>query len=223
MDNSFYFDILYPLQNEVLQVIHSLDTEFYLTGGTATSRGYLNHRFSDDLDLFVNDNPQFSLWADRIFQTLNRSSQWHCNALNRDERYFRLVLNHQQTQLKIELVNDVPAHVGEIVVHPLLGRIDTRENILANKVTALLGRDEPKDLADVWGFCCQLGLSITNAITNAQSKAAGIFPPDLARVLDSTSYDDWQVIRWINAPEANKFTSDLKDLAKKLILPSQNR
>jgi hypothetical protein len=27
---------------------------FYLSGGTAASRGYLHHRFSDDLDLFVN-------------------------------------------------------------------------------------------------------------------------------------------------------------------------
>jgi hypothetical protein len=218
MDNSFYFDVLYPLQNHVLQVIHLLDTGFYLTGGTASSRGYLNHRFSDDLDLFVNDNPQFSLWAERIIQALSQSPQWGCDILNRDERFIRLNVSQNQTQLKIELVNDVPAHVGEIQVHPILGRLDTKENILANKVTALIGREEPKDLADVWGFCCQLGMSLIDAITNAQSKAAGIFPLDLARVIDSASYDDWQVIRWIDPPEADKFVSDLKRLAEGLIL-----
>jgi len=31
-------------------------TPFYLTGGTALSRGYFNHRYSDDLDLFVNNH-----------------------------------------------------------------------------------------------------------------------------------------------------------------------
>lgn len=55
-DRFFYFDRLYPMQDEVLRLIRSADTEFYLTGGTAASRGYLNHRFSDDLDLFVNDD-----------------------------------------------------------------------------------------------------------------------------------------------------------------------
>jgi predicted nucleotidyltransferase component of viral defense system len=218
MDKAFYFDVLYPLQDEVLEIVNGLDTEFYLTGGTATSRGYLKHRFSDDLDLFVNDSPEFSLWAERIIQGLSQSSQWQINVLNRDERFIRLSLYQQQTQLKIELINDVPSHIGEIEVHSVLGRLDSKENILANKITALLGRDEPKDLADVWGFCCQLGMSIENAISNAQSKAAGIFPPDLARVLDSVSYDDWQVIRWIDAPEVDEFVSDLKGLAEKLIL-----
>jgi len=218
MDNSFYFDILYPLQNDVLRTINLSETGFYLTGGTASSRGYLNHRFSDDLDLFVNDNPQFQLWAERIIQALIQSSQWQCQVLNRDERFIRLVVSQQQTQLKIELINDVPAHVGEIEDHTTLGRLDSKENILANKITALLGREEPKDLADVWGFCCGMDMPLIDAINNAQSKAAGIFSPDLARVLNSVSYDDWQVVRWIDPPEAEAFIADLKKLAENLIL-----
>jgi len=218
MDKSFYFDVLYPLQNDVLQVINLLETGFYLTGGTASSRGYLHHRFSDDLDLFVNDDPQFILWAERIIQSLNQTSGWSCQVLNRDERFVRLSLNHEHIQLKIELVNDVPAHVGVIENHSILGRLDSKENILANKITALLSREEPKDLADIWGFCCQLGISIDAAIHDARSKAAGIFPPDLARVLDSTSADDWQVIRWIDAPLVDKYIADLKRLAEQLII-----
>ena len=48
-----------------MRVLDEVETGFYLTGGTAASRGYLNHRFSDDLDLFVNDDDRFSLWAER--------------------------------------------------------------------------------------------------------------------------------------------------------------
>lgn len=64
MERGDYFARLYPLQDSVLAAFAAADTEFYLTGGTAASRGYLDHRFSDDLDLFVNDDERFALWAD---------------------------------------------------------------------------------------------------------------------------------------------------------------
>ncbi len=56
VNRDFYFYSLYPLQDHVLHVLSELDIGFYLSGGTAASRGYLHHRFSDDLDLFVNDD-----------------------------------------------------------------------------------------------------------------------------------------------------------------------
>jgi hypothetical protein len=61
-------------------------------------------------------------------------------------------------------------------------------------------------------------MSLNDAIQNAQSKAAGIFPPDLARVLASVSHDDWQVIRWIEPPKADRFIADVTKLAEQLIL-----
>lgn len=218
MDKSFYLDTLYPLQDEILQVISKLDTGFYLTGGTAVSRGYLQHRFSDDLDFFVNDELLFTRWGSRIIQALSQVDQWVVNVLVQDEFFIRLVLIDDNVHLGIEMVNDVPAHLGEIINHPILGRLDSKENILANKLTAVLGREEPKDLADIWGFCCQLDMPILPAIEGARSKAAGIFPPDLARVLHSVSLKDWEVIRWYNGPKAGRFVSDLKELAASLLL-----
>jgi len=50
----FYTEQLYPLQDEVLRTHTSCITPFYLTGGTTLSHGYLRHRHSDDLDLFIN-------------------------------------------------------------------------------------------------------------------------------------------------------------------------
>ena len=46
-DRTFYFDHLYPLQDRVLGLLREIETGFYLSGGTAASRGYLHHRFSD--------------------------------------------------------------------------------------------------------------------------------------------------------------------------------
>lgn len=215
-NSAFYFDVLYPFQDRVIQAINQADTGFYLTGGTAASRGYLQHRFSDDLDYFVNDDNRFSLWVERVIQTLNK--EWTCEVLMKEERFARLNLLQNDFFLKIEMINDVPARIGGIQNHPVLGRLDTAENILANKVTALLDRDEPKDLADIWGFCSQMNLSIQAAITGAQGKAIGIFPADLGRALCSVQKADWESIRWIQAPPAETFISQLNQLGESLLL-----
>ena len=63
---SLEYEHIYKFQDSVLGDVNSLHSGFYLTGGTAVSRGYLNHRFSDDLDFFMNDDPRFVLWAERV-------------------------------------------------------------------------------------------------------------------------------------------------------------
>ena len=219
-DKKFYTDILYPLQDDVLKIVRNVDTGFYLTGGTAASRGYLGHRFSDDLDLFVNDDDRFQLWASRLIDSLGRRHGYRLDVLQSEERFVRLNLLRGGVQLKIEMINDVPARVGRIQEHEILGRLDSPENILANKITALMSREEPKDLADVWGFCFRLGLPIADAILGAQGKAAGIFPLDLSRVLISATLDDWELVRWDDGPTIDEYLRDLVSLGESLILPT---
>ncbi len=218
MDRSFYFERLYPLQDEVLKALTALGTGLYLTGGTASSRGYLAHRFSDDLDLFANDDESFVLWADRLVQVLAEDRAWNLKVAQREKRFVRLFVERQQVPLKVELINDVPSHIGDIRLHPVLGRLDSPENILANKISALVDREEPKDLADIWGFCCRMGLSLEAALENAHSKAAGIFPPDVSRLLCSATRDDWGLIRWIDAPEESVFLRELRELGERLLV-----
>ena len=218
VNRNFYTQSLYPLQDQVLKCIGQLDTGFYLTGGTAASRGYLQHRYSDDLDFFVNDAPDFILWTERIIHALSAAEDWRIEILSRYERFVHLNLVQAETALKLEFINDVPSRAGEIAIHPILGKLDSAENILANKLAALLSREEPKDLADVWGFCAKLNLSLEEAITGAQGKATGIFPADLSRVLLSASEDDFKLIRWIKAPRTQDFIQDLHRLGEALIL-----
>lgn len=218
MDPRHFYDFLYPFQDKALRCLSSVDTGLYLSGGTAASRGYLKHRFSDDLDLFANDADEFRLWTERAIEALSLAPDWRAEMLLREDRFVRLNLIQDQGSLKLEFVNDVPAHVGGTREHPILGRIDSAENILANKITALLDREEPKDLADIWGFCCILGLRIEDALEGARSKAAGIFPADLARVLMSTSDDDWKLVRWTEPPDPSRFRTDLESLGKRLLL-----
>ena len=217
-DHDFYLGRLYPMQDRILARLASIETGFYLTGGTAASRAYLHHRFSDDLDFFVNDDDRFGLWAQRVVQALARSADWRVLVVHQEARFVRLTVTEADIALKIEMVNDVPAHVGELKRDPVLGLLDSAENILANKLTAAVDRKEPRDLADIWGFCCRLSLSCEAALEGAQSKAAGLFPADVARVLLSVTKDDWQLVRWRDAPESNRFIGDLTALGERLLL-----
>ena len=63
------------------------------------------------------------------------------------------------------------------------------------------------------------GLSIQDAIANAQGKAAGVFPADLGRALCSVTKEDWETIRWINQPSLDSFLTQLNELGEGLLLP----
>ncbi|OGV74099.1 MAG: hypothetical protein A3K19_15165 [Lentisphaerae bacterium RIFOXYB12_FULL_65_16] len=52
---------LYALQDTALRAFSGIEHGFCLTGGTALSRGYYRHRYSEDLDFFVNDAADFVL------------------------------------------------------------------------------------------------------------------------------------------------------------------
>lgn len=214
----FYFEQLYPLQDVALTLINQQDTGFYLTGGTAVSRVYLHHRFSDDLDLFANLQPDFGAWCGRVIDALMQDNRWRTEVVMRQQYFARVLIHQDNVTLKIEMVNDVPSHIGEIRQHPVLGRIDSPENILANKLTALVNREEPRDLADVWGLCTRLELSLADALAGAHSKAAGLYPPDLARRLCTASVKDWELVRWIEPPVVETYLTELTALGEGLIL-----
>jgi hypothetical protein len=63
-----------------------------------------------------------------------------------------------------------------------------------------------------------LELPLEAAITNAQSKASGVFPADLARVLCSVRHEDWEAVLWVQAPPAEQFMKQLNALGEKLLL-----
>ena len=74
MPERYYLDTLYPFQDKILDVIGRLKLDFYLTGGTALGRCYLNHRYSDDLDFFVNNHKEFKKQCSTAINALK--SRW---------------------------------------------------------------------------------------------------------------------------------------------------
>ncbi len=146
MDASDYAD-LYALQDEVLAVVFDEPAGFYLTGGTALSRYYLGHRYSDDLDLFTHDVGVFG----DAFRLVHGKIQkrWSELELEVDARDFkRLRILAGGMTLKLDFVAD---RVGRVGLPDRVGTIyvDTVRNILGNKLCAIMGRDEARDVADL--------------------------------------------------------------------------
>lgn len=70
----------------------------------------------------MNDDARFGLWAQRVVQALAGSGGWHVTVVQQDARVVRLSVVGGDLVLKIEMVNDVPAHVGELKRDPVLAQ-----------------------------------------------------------------------------------------------------
>ena len=136
----------YPLQDKVLTAIFSVETTFYLTGGTCLNRFYHERRYSDDLDLFSSEN---ALYRDDVRIILNAlktaSLPYTVQADTRD--FVRLII---QKKLQVDLVNDRVYRYGKSIKSPQGFMLDNELNICANKLCAIIGRDEPKDMFDLY-------------------------------------------------------------------------
>ena len=210
---SYYTDTLYPLQNKVLQLLNNNNSDFYLTGGTALSRGYLNHRYSDDLDFFVNQNNNFVKISEEILNILS-SLKTEINI--RSETFYSFTV---EEILKIDLVNDSGKHFGKLNNLPLFYQTDNIENILANKLTAIIGRDEPKDIVDIWAISKNQKVGWREIFTASNSKAVGIFPPNVAQKMAEFPITLLDEIKWTEGvrPNENNFKKDIDELISEML------
>lgn len=205
--NSYYKGTLYPLQNKVLKTISLLKTPFYLTGGTALSRCYFNHRYSDDLDLFMNKNSEFVELCKKI--TRNLEDKYKLEVITRSESYVSLKVNKI---LKVDLVNDVKYRYGKLKKDSFFSKIDNIENILSNKISALISRDEPKDVVDIWIIAKNKKIDWKKIFISVDSKAVGIFPPEVCKRLTEFPTELLDRIKWVEkSPNKDLFKKDIEN------------
>ncbi|MEA3419309.1 MAG: nucleotidyl transferase AbiEii/AbiGii toxin family protein [Campylobacterota bacterium] len=139
---------LYKLQDEVLKLIFSEEQEFYLTGGTCLSRFYHEKRYSDDLDFFTNNSSRFGFAAKNIKARLQEVFSLTTEVESKDFIRFEV-----EDLLQLDFVNDRVPRYKDVVVLENGYIIDNIENILSNKLTAVIGRDNPKDIFDIYLIC----------------------------------------------------------------------
>jgi hypothetical protein len=174
---------LTPLQAAFLARFFATDTgqRFFLTGGTALAAFYLHHRLSVDLDLFTLDDLAL-VEADVLMPQLAHGLGCRIGRARRTEHFRQFLLEPEAGQpLQVDLVRDFGPQYGQrrkvdgIVV-------DSIENIGANKLTAILGRTEPKDFVDLY-FILQAGYDFDDLLAKAQEKDLGLQPFFIAGTL----------------------------------------
>jgi predicted nucleotidyltransferase component of viral defense system len=140
MEKVLNFKELYQMQDEVLELVFSCNNSFYLTGGTALHRFYYHYRYSNDLDFFC---PQTVLFSEFIQEILQKVEYFTYEVQTRDFHRIRF-----KNYLQVDFVNDRVYREG---ISKIFGKykIDNLMNILTNKMTAIIGRDEAKDVFDI--------------------------------------------------------------------------
>lgn len=217
----YYTEKLYPFQNKIIQVIQSCDTQFYLTGGTVLSRKYMEHRYSDDLDFFVNADPKFRDYINKIEAKLSLTGI-NFNVLTRADDFVRVVTTKdREIELKLDFINDVEYHYDGFEQDEKLGKIDNIQNILSNKISAL-PRLEIKDFVDVVFIARVFSFSWKNIIDQAIQKDAWTNPIDISRLFNTIDPNLLKLIKWAHPADENKIERDFQIIAKDVLMGTNN-
>lgn len=221
MQKSYYQNILYPLQDKVLKLFGPLAVDFYLTGGTALSRAYLNHRYSDDLDFFVNRSDKFKTQVEIIVKSLPQLGL-KFEILQADEEFARIFVYDVRCTLKLDFINDVLFR-SEVPVSTSLYRLtDNPANILSNKINAL-SRLSAKDVVDIVYIAQKYTFEWPVIISEAFKKDMWVNPVEAAKILDEFPLHKLNEINWIlKMPDDHWFESQLKVIIKDLLQGSPN-
>ena len=221
MPADYYRNTLYPLQDRILSLIAPLPVDFYLTGGTALSRAYLHHRYSDDLDFFVNRQDRFKEDVELILKTL-AGNHLPPKVAVADAGFVRMQIPGDGFSLKIDFVVDVPFRSGTPIRTPVFKRTDTIANILSNKLTAL-SRSEPKDVVDIVFICRKIAFVWENIMADAVRKDMWVEPVSIAEILDTFPLDHLETIAWIDPqPSRDWFQAQLTSVIRDILLGGPN-
>ena len=142
-----YQQKLYPLQDQIFELASLYEDKVFLTGGTALSRFYFNHRLSDDLDFFTTTNDLKLIANDLIARLLDKSFSVEVDKL--DIYFARFFVGDRNYRTKIDFVREFNLY-GELVKTKEGIYISNLEDIGANKITAFEDRAEIKDIIDLY-------------------------------------------------------------------------
>jgi hypothetical protein len=220
MQETYYLNNVYPFQDEVLKVVQDLNVDFYLTGGTVLSRCYLQHRYSDDLDFFVNNYPEFKLQCTKVVSLLKKFP-WKCEVTTTSETFVRIMLEKDRIPMKIDLVNDVFFHYGNFEQSQIYHRIDNWRNILSNKLCAL-SRLEPKDIADILFIAKRYPFNWEDIFMEAREKDLWVEPLEVCRIIINFPVELFGGIKWSSAVNINSIKEDLIKLHDDIFYGNEN-
>jgi predicted nucleotidyltransferase component of viral defense system len=208
---------LSSLQNDFLREFFGRENRFYLTGGAALVGFYFGHRKTHDLDLFTLENEIENGFA--IAKDVARALGASVEAIQTAPDFRRLLVNRGDEAVVVDLVREYVFQL-ETEKREINGiRVDSPEEILANKLCALLSRSEIRDLVDARELE-KAGFNLENALSAARQKDTGLTAAQLAWVLSQLKFgDDLIPPGRVSAAELREYLDDLIARLKRLAFP----
>ena len=177
-------DKLTPLQRRILRVLAEMTPRWTLTGGGALAGVHLGHRETRDLDLFWRNRAELGELVANALAVL-RAAGLDTQVLRTAPAFGELRVSDATDTCIVDLVAEPFAALAppeQAVIEGAAIAVDSRHELLANKLATLLERSEIRDLVDVKALV-DAGGDLDAALGDAPKKDAGFSPLTLAWVL----------------------------------------
>lgn len=198
---------LSPLQADLLREFFARERRFVLTGGGALVGYHLQHRTSDDIDLFTKPPVTLEdgrLALDAAAAALGATSQ----SLRSSPEFQRTLVQRGEESAVVDLVVDRAPDVDAAVDGPGGIRMHSLREIAANKVCALIGRGEIRDFVDLRMILLH-GLELADVLADAERKDGGVAAATLAWILDGLRIGSEAEVPGVTAAELETFRREL--------------
>lgn len=221
-------DIMYKLKGNPILFAHQVKLlklffstpfakPFFLTGGTALSAFYLQHRESQDLDFF-SLKPFDTLALNTTIKEIAKKTNAKMTMEVRSQTYNEIFLENKEEgwRQKIDIVQEQPIHFGEITYIDEVA-VDSLVNITTNKILAVYGRLEPKDYIDLYVIFTRTALSFDDMFAKAKKKDTGLSEFYFANTI--MSVQKFETFPKMKIPfDKYSFTKFYTDLSERMLL-----
>ncbi len=178
-------DILTHLQRDLLKQLSltPLAEQFFLTGETALAECYLQHRYSEDLDLFT-EVPDGINQAKPILEACAARLGGRVRFTRRFDSILEAIVDHAEGTVMFHFAQDGPYRLQPIDrTHAIGFPVDNVLDMACNKLVALFDRASEKDFVDIY-FLHQERIPLVQLITQASQKHIGMDSYGLAQVFE---------------------------------------
>jgi hypothetical protein len=205
-ERAHYEGVLYPLQDRILAVAATYGDALVLTGGTALARLYLNHRYSEDIDLFSLEPKPGELG--RAFANTLKSHGFVVEPLTEAVAFMRMWVGDGEHRIQVDVAPDAqrvePPAPSALAVYS-----HTLRDIAANKIGAFEDRSEVKDAVDLYHLTRRF--TWRQLFDDAETKRVPIAYDDLRHFLDTPLRGSALLVDAIGESEFALFVTSLRD------------
>lgn len=212
--------VLTPFERAFLERLFGAVRGLYLSGGSALGL-HFGHRRSLDLDLFTRDDTAFQAALASV-SVIAAALGARVEILMDAPAFRRLLLTSGEGEsVRVDLVLETTERVGPPPADRDGLPLDPPEEILANKLCAILGRSEPRDLIDLFALE-QAGHHVLDALPAARRKDAGLTPAQLAWAISQVPLDRLPdgVLIPVSLQELRAFRTRLLEALERLSYPA---